>query len=265
LNYKKTSLRLIGLIGSFLFIPLLIFTFLNPQLIENYGQNFIEWKLGSEIDKKIDSIQIPKKTKIENLLAKKAEKIRKENEIKLYELKIKLKNDVPILLSEQLIKMRKTDCECRNNWNKKIHKINLKNLISLEKSKMELSKFSQTKYMEIVENLTFDMRIFFSANSFIFLMLLILSFLKPQAINHLILPSCLMVISTIICSYFYLFEQNWFYTLIYNDYTGFSFIGYLFIVFSFLSDISFNKARLTSKIINSFCDILGMASNISPC
>ena len=74
-----------------------------------------------------------------------------------------------------------------------------------------------------------------------------------------------MFVSTVICSYFYLFEQNWFYTIIYNDYTGYSFIGYLVIVFAILCDIVFNKARVTTEILNACLQALGQAASFVPC
>ncbi len=98
-----------------------------------------------------------------------------------------------------------------------------------------------------------------------FIFLFLVSFLKPQAINHLFLPGALMLLSTILCSYFYLFEQNWFYTIIYNNYTGFTYIGYLTFVFAVLCDIVFNKAKVTTEIINAFLQTIGHAASLVPC
>lgn len=141
----------------------------------------------------------------------------------------------------------------------------LMKVASLETAKEKLIEFSHAKYMEITEKLTLDVRIFLATNAVIFIFLLLTSFMRPQAVKHLFLPAGLMLASTVICSYFYLFEQNWFYTIIYNDYTGYSFIGYLAFVFAILCDIVFNKARVTTEIVNGCLQAIGQAGSFVPC
>jgi hypothetical protein len=123
----------------------------------------------------------------------------------------------------------------------------------------------QAKYMEIVKKLTMDVRIFLGINSLVFILLFVTSFAKPRASEHLFFPGALLFLSTIICSYFYLFEQNWFYTILYNDYTGFGYLAYLLIVFAILCDIVFNKARITTEIINALANAIGSAFSVAPC
>lgn len=262
---KKVSLRILGLIGIVLFTPLFLFTFSDPQLIENSGKSFIEWKLQAETNKKIDSFKLPEPSKLESLLGAKARKLRTQTEVKLSEIKLQLKADAPAILAEQIAKLRNLDCECRKKWEKSIKLSMESRLISLEKAKAKLIDFSHKKYMEIVKNLTLDIRIFLGVNSVVFIFLFLASFLRPKAISHLFLPGGLLLASTAICSYFYIFEQNWFYTIIYNDYTGFAFIGYLAIVFAFLCDIVFNKARITTEIINGLLQAIGQVGNLAPC
>lgn len=265
MNYKKASLRAIGLFGSLLFIPLFIFTFLDPQAIEKTGRTFIEYQLEAEVSKKVDGISLPKASQLELALGNKAKELREQTEQKIEKLKLQLKNDAPEMIAQQLRALKDLDCECRTKWAARIRSIKLNQLLSLEVAKQKLTDFTQAKYMEIVSNLTADVRIFLGSNAILFLMILLISFTKPQAISHLLFPSILMVISTAICSYFYLFEQNWFYTIIYNDYTGFAFVGYLIFVFAFLCDIAFNRAKVTTQVINGFLNIIGSAASLVPC
>ena len=263
---KRVSLRGFGVLGIFIFVPLFLFTFADPQLIETSAKSFVEWKLNSETNKKIDSVQLPPENRFEKLLGNKAKELRKEAETKLAKLKQQLKDDAPSILAAEIAKMRNLDCECRKKWKNKIRESIELNIVSLEKAKSKLIDFSQMKYMQIVEKLTLDIRIFLGTNSVIFIFLMLVSFFKPQAILHLFLPGILMMISTIICSYFYIFEQNWFYTIIYNDYTGLGFLAYLMLVFAILCDIAFNKARVTTEILNGIFNAIGGAvSSFSPC
>lgn len=262
---KKNLLRSFGLVGLVLFFPLLLFTFSNPHLIEKSGKAFIEWKLKNETNKKIDSIQLPQSKSLEKLFGNRVKKLHQETEEKLETLKKQLKDDAPKIIVTQIAKMSDLSCKCRNKWEERLRSSLKFQITSLEKAKEKLAFFAQAKYMEIVEKLTLDIRIFLGANSFIFLFLLLASYLKPKATEHLFLPSVLMLVSTVICSYFYLFEQNWFYTIIYNSYTGFGYVAYLTIVFAILYDIAFNKAKVTTEIINYLLNAIGSAFSVAPC
>ena len=262
---EKILLRVLGIIGVVIFVPLFLFTFADPQLIEKSGKTFVEWKLQSEVDQRVDLLELPKETKLENLLGAKVKELRAQTEHKLEQIRQQLKNDAPAIIAEQLAKLRNLDCECRKKWESSIKaSMNLK-LISLENAKSKLIDFSHKKYMEIVRNLTLDTRIFLGVNSLVFILLLLASFTKPKAAKHLFLPGGLMLLSTGVCSYFYLFEQNWFYTILYNDYTGFGYIVYLVLVFAILCDIVFNKARVTTEFLNACLQAIGQAGAFSPC
>jgi len=98
-----------------------------------------------------------------------------------------------------------------------------------------------------------------------FLVLLAVSFAKPQAMAHLFVPGVLLVLATLIASTIYIFGQDWFYTILYNDYMGFGYLVYLSVIFSVLMDIVLNKARVTTEIINGVAQGLGSALSVSPC
>ncbi|MGR6871517.1 hypothetical protein ACU6U9_04255 [Pseudomonas sp. HK3] len=259
------TLRLFGFLGMLLFIPIFLLSFLNPQLIEHSGKAFIEWKLEKSTNAKIDAIKLPDESKFERLLGNKTKELRKKTEAKIQNLKQQFKNEIPSLIATQIAKLRNIDCECRQYWEVKSRNSMNIELASLEAAKLKLINFTQAKYMAIVKKLTLDVRIFASVNGVVFLFLMLVSFLKPSAIKHLFLPSVLMFISTLLCSYFYIFEQNWFYTIIYNNYTGFTYIGYLTFVFAVLCDIAFNKAKVTTEMINTFLHAIGHAASLVPC
>ena len=262
---KKISLRSFGLIGVLVFLPLFLFTFSDPNLIEKSARSFIEWELKNEMTKKIDSIQLPKSKKLEELFGDKAKNLRIKTEQKLEALKRQLKDDAPKIIMTQVAKTSDLTCECRDKWEERLRSMLKFKITSLEKTKEKLALFAQAKYMEIVEKLTLDIRIFLGANALIFSFLLLVSFLKPKATEHLFLPAILMLVSTVIGSYFYLFEQDWFYTIVYNDYVGFGYVAYLAIIFAVLCDIAFNKAKVVTAIINQFFNAIGSALSVSPC
>lgn len=262
---KKNLLRAIGLLGMILFVPMMVMTFMDSYTVERAAKSFLERKLKSDLNKKIDSIELPKSQLLEKLLGAKAEALNKNADAKLTEYKQMLKNGLPAMMAEQFTQLSDPDCECRKKWKGRFTEIIDFEIASTENTKEKIANFLQAKYMETVERLTMDVRIFLGINALAFSVLFAASFLKPKATDHLFLPAVLLVLSTFICSYFYLFEQNWFYTIIYNEYTGFGYSAYLIGVFVILSDIVLNKAKMTTQIINTSANALGSAVHLSPC
>ncbi len=215
-----------------------------------------------EVNKKINSIKLPESKILKTMLNKKVEFL--NNKI-LHQLKNTLKNSSELIIITQVSKMKNLDCKCRKEWNERLQKLIKFRIMSVEKMQIKLTDFIQAKYMDIVEKLILDIRIFLFTNLTIFLIILLISLFKKKAVNHLFLPSILIVISTTVSSYFYLFNQNWLYTIIYNDYTGFGYMAYIFIIFAILSDIIFNKARVTTEIINLIANIIGSTFSVSTC
>jgi hypothetical protein len=263
---QKITLRLFSFLGIFLFAPLFIATFLDASLIEKSASGFIEWKISDEANQKIDAIQIPKSSKLEKLLGGKADEMLAKTEADIKQIKSQLKAELPSMLANELAKLHNLDCECRKKWGKRIEAGFLSQLSSLDIQRQRLIEFSHAKYMDIVTKLTLDIRIFLGSNLVVFCLMLLVSLLKPQAIQHLFFPAALLFISTITCSYFYLFEQNWFFTIVYNDYTDYGFVVYLALVFLTLIDICYNRARITTEIINILLNTIGRAaSSLTPC
>ena len=108
---KKILLRALGTLGIAIFLPLFFFTFADPQLVENSGKSFVEWKLQSETNQKIDSIRLPEPTNFENLLGAKARELRAQTELQLEKTKQQLKDDAPAILAKQIAELRNLDCE----------------------------------------------------------------------------------------------------------------------------------------------------------
>jgi hypothetical protein len=161
--------------------------------------------------------------------------------------------------------MSKLSCECRKKHAARIKENYEREVLSLKSANEKLVSFMKTKYMDVSIQLKKDFRIFAGANTIVMLLLVIISFLKTHAIRHLFFPATLLFISTIFCSYFYIFEQNWFFSIIYNDYLGWTYFSYLGVVFLFLCDIVLNRARVTCKILNAIAEAIGSAFSVMPC
>jgi hypothetical protein len=104
-----------------------------------------------------------------------------------------------------------------------------------------------------------------STNALIFAFLLVLTFLKPNQLKILFLSAVLLTASTLIASIFYIFGQNWFYTILYNHYMGFGYLLYITGIFLLLLDVAINKARITNYLFNTATSLIGGALKVATC
>jgi len=260
----KILLRIIGLLGALLFGTIFYFTYSTPEFVEEIGKEFIKNKVQQKTNSMIEGAAIAINDS-DSALIKLAEKLYEKNKDQIDNVKEKLKTNAHEKVADIVAEMRDLSCECRKIYAAKIKQGFQLRLTSLEATKNSLQDFMKTKYMEVATELKRDVRIFSVSNTIIFLLLLLVSFLKPKATTHLYLPGLLLVMSTIICSYFYIFEKNWLMTIIYNNYTGFAYLVYLGVLFLFLCDITFNRARVTTNVINGAANAVGSALTTFPC
>ena len=215
-------------------------------------------KLQTEVKEKLGSSRVAGFKEKAQLLARKYQ-------FDINKTKEDIKNNLPHKIASVIAAMCRLDCEKKNRLKNSIESGYKKHINTLTFVKDKLTDLIKGKYLEVVENLTRDVRIFLGSNAILFLLLLAASFLKPQAVRHLFLPSILLLIATAISSGIYIFGQNWFFTIIYNDYMGFGYVAYIAIIFGFLIDIVFNKARVTTEVINAILNTIGSALSVSPC
>ncbi|PLY07669.1 MAG: hypothetical protein C0625_05695 [Arcobacter sp.] len=258
----NNTLKIFLLFGTILFCAIFIYSFTSPYKIEKHATGFIKKQIQYQVNEKIDNFG---KSSSENKLIKFSQKILKKNHERINKLKLALKNKLPEKIASTVAIMQDLNCECRNRYSKFVKNVLDETILNLEEINKKIVTFMKMKYMQIVQSIINDFRIFSGSNLLFFLLALILLFLKPQANSQLTLVAGLLFLSTVICSYFYIFEQDWFYNIIYQDFFGYFYLLYMGIVFLFLCDIIFNKARITTRIINFIANIIGSAFQTIPC
>lgn len=259
---KIAMLRIVGLIGVALFGGAFIATWMLPGYVEHAGSGFIRSQLEKLAHEKIDSLD---QQVGGGALGQLAEGVIARNEVQIDNAKEQLHAALPERIAAVVAEMNDLSCECRTKYAQAIREGMNPYVTSLEALNEKLQDFLKTKYMELVNRVVADFRIFTACNLAVFMLLLSVSFLKPQAVVLLFFPAALLTAATVICSYFYLFEQNWFFTLLYNDFVGISYLGYVVGVFLFLCDIALNRGRVTARILNGIFQGVGSGFSVVPC
>jgi hypothetical protein len=259
---RLPALRVLGALGAVVFGLFFALTFSTPQWVERFAVEYIESRVSESIDSRIDAIRPGPG---ESAAARVAKGLYERNEAALESLKQHFKDGVREKWASALAEVRNFDCECRQKWLNALESGTQLHMRSLEALSQRLTDFIQASYMEVATDLKRDIRIFAATNAAMFLLLVLLSFLKPQAVRHLFAPGMLLGVATLLCAYLYVFEQNWLLTIIDGSYLGFAYAAYLVVVFLFLCDIALNRGRVTTRLVNGLVDAVGGTLSLVPC
>lgn len=254
----KFSLRFVGFAGFLLFAFAFVTTFLSPIHFEQAAKEFIRIQVETKVSDKLENLRHPSFEKAASFLAK-------QYQGEIVGLQQKLKEGLPEKVAAVVAQMSDISCECRKKLAGNIRQSFDWHIATLGQAQSNLVTLIQGKYAEVVEKLLLDLRVFSGTNAVVFVFLLIASFLKERAVAQLFLPGSLLFAATLFSTYFYLFEQNWFFAIIFNNYIGFGYITYVLVVFLFLCDVVLNRAKVTTEIINQVLRAIGSGEWLTPC
>jgi hypothetical protein len=114
--------------------------------------------------------------------------------------------------------------------------------------------FLKNKTQAVLAQLIRDVRIFSGTNLAIYLSLcLLVGLVRAERLRPLMRPAFLLLGSSLLAASLYLFQQNWFFTILYSHYWGYGYLGLVGIIFLSLLDIAFNETR----ILNGIFGVLG--------
>ena len=254
----KLTLRVIGLAGLVLFAVLFGATYLSADSVERVGQAFIKYQVEKEVRETYGRMA-------DSTYGKALGRLKGKYEAEARQIQAALNDNLPAKIANVIAAMCRLDCKQRQALQQSIEGGYKARLATTGGAVDKLTELIKGKYLEIVANLTRDVRIFLGSNALLFFVVAALALLKPRAAIQLYLPAVFLVVSTVVCSGLYLFGQNWFFTIIYNDYVGFGYVAYVGVLFGFLCDITFNKARVTTEIVNTVLEAIGSAVQAVPC
>jgi hypothetical protein len=259
-SVQSWILRVVGATGAVLFAFFFALTFSTPQWVERFAADFIELRVSERVDAGIESLRLEP-----SALSRLAEELYRQNEMQIDRLRQDLKGRAQQRWAAALAEVRNLSCECRQKIVEALTLGSLLEIKSLEAANQRLTNYIQASYMEVAAKLKGDIRIFTATNAGTFVLLVLLSFFKPQAVRHLFLPGLLLTVAAIFCACLYVFGQNWLLTIIYGDYLGLGYAAYLGAVFLFLCDVALNRGRVTTRLANGLVHGLGGSFSLVPC
>jgi hypothetical protein len=254
----RTTIAAIAFAGFLVFGSLFVLSFTNPAFVESVGREVIRVEVERRTHEKVESLG---RTKLGAI----AERMVGQNTAEAIEIKRRLAEGVPQQVAAVLAQMRDLSCECRKAVERGITEALGSRIEGLARLNERLTLFIRTKYMEVSESLTREFRIFTGANALVFGLLGATVLLRESAALQAALPAAVLVGSAAIVGGLYLFNQNWLHTVLYADYVGLWYFAYLGVAIGLLGDIIFNRARVTTKVVNWTLSVAGSAVQAVPC
>lgn len=257
-----STLRITALIGLVIFGLSFALTFLSPIHYEKAARGFLEWKIEEQVRTRLDVV--PERMR-EGRIAGFARSMAERHETEIAALREQLRTGLKDRVSAIVARMQDPDCLCRKAMTRALGIVTRLEISSLERAEPQLRRMIEGRYGEIVADLLRDLRIFTGTNLLAFAVLLGLSFARRNQMRPLFVPAVLLATATITASGFYIFGQNWFFTLLYNDHVGFGYTAWLSIIYLFLLDIALFKARITSFVLDAITQVFGKVMSTISC
>lgn len=254
----RTLLLALSVVGSALFGLMFATSIANPGYVEQVAKDVIRYQVERKVHEKVESIDA-------NFLGSKATALVKKYGDEVAHVKRQLNEKFPERIASVIAEMQDLDCECRKRIEKSIRSGFEWQLASATQAQEQLTGLIRSHYMETAEKLTREFRIFTGSNALVFVLLGIAALVKRGAGLHLLPSATVLVAAAALTSYLYLFNQDWLHTIVFNDYVGLAFVGYLGLAFAFLCDVLFNRARVTTKLLNWLFNTIGSGLEVVPC
>ena len=176
-----------------------------------------------------------------------------------------LAEGLPQKIAATIAEMRNLDCECRRAIERAMTGVLEGRVTDLSRLNERLKLLIRTKYIETSEALTREFRVFTGANAGVFALLGLIAGVRKRASLQLVLPALVLLTAAATTAFLYLFKQDWLHTVVFADYVGLGYFLYLGLALALLSDIAFNRARVTTKLLNMVMHLFGSALQAAPC
>jgi hypothetical protein len=254
----RTILLALSLFGALLFGGAFVLSFFDPLLIERAAREVVRIEVERNVGEKIDSLS-------QSRLVGLAQRALKNTDADIALSQRAIRDEVPARVANAIANMLDADCECRKRMVEYAKNAEHAHLSSLTQVRERLARLIESTYVSVTSQLLREFRIFSASNALAFSLLGCITFIRKKAALQLLLPAVVLVGAVMVTSALYLFNQNWLHTIVFAQYVGLAYCSYLAGVAILLADVLFNRARMTTRLVNLAFNVLGSAASAVPC
>jgi len=247
----RTLILAISLVGLVLCSGLLALSFAAPLQVERWARQAIEHDVQRRVEARWSSLEKPA------LVRAAEQQVRQQSE--------EITRARRALVALAVRQMQDPACPCRrklrelerSGWEGRIEQLAALN--------DRLREFAQDKYAEVSTALLRELRIFAGSNALVFALLGIVALVRRRAALQLLAPAVVLLGAAAMVACAYLFSQNWLQTILLSDYVGWAYLPWLGAAVMALADLVWNRARVSTWVVNGVAALLGAALTAVPC
>lgn len=254
----RRALLILSALGFAAFATIFAVSFFSPLTVERVAREIVRLEVERRVGAKIEALTNPK-------LAALAQKALGETDTDLQAAKQALSADLARKVAEVTANMLNADCECRKRLVEAAVRSQEERISTLSQARGRLVALIESAYASVTTSLLRELRIFSAANALAFAVLGVVSLVRRHATLQLLLPAAVLLGAVGITAALYVFNQNWLHTILYGQYVGWAYVGYLALAAAFLADVVFNRARVSTTLANSCLKLVGSALQAVPC
>lgn len=238
----------VALVGGLLFGALFAVSLFQPAWVEQTARTMIRVQIEKKTGEKIAALDA-------RFLDGKARVLLQEHEREIAAVRRALTEGLPARIAAIAAEMGIPGCECRRRTTERM----ALRLGTLQQMQAQLTQLIRTQYLDTARQLLRELRIFSGANALAFALLGLAALLRTGARLQLLPAAATLLLATTAASIAYVFGQDWLTTIVFGHYVGWALLGYIALVYAWLCDLLFNRARVSAHLLS------GVGGSISPC
>ena len=244
---KIVILRIIAVMGLAVFGMAFWFVGSRPAWLEEYATRYVETEVRERIESQIGGIELPP---LEGALSQTAPALFERARQELVRKRAEAVERLQAVFARAMAQIRDLDCECRERaW--LLSGAQKLELSLTDLATQKLDSLIQTTYMDTVRDLKRDLRIFCASNFGAFALLLVATFTRRENVDLLFVPGLLLAAASLICTWCYVFTQDWLLTIFFRDYVGYAYLAGLAAVYAVLCDVVLNRGRISARLLRA--------------
>lgn len=248
----------VSLLGVLLFGGAFALSWLDPLLVERLARDAVRIEVERRVGHKIDALSDAR-------VAGFARRALGRGDAEMESVRQALRGQVPARVAQAVASMLERDCECRKRLTGALERAYGERLSSLSQARERLAGMIESSYASVAGKLLRELRIVTGCNALAFAALGLITLARRRTALQLLLPAAVLMAAVAVTGGLYLLRQDWLHTLVFGDYVGMAYAGYLAAVTALLADVAINRARITTRVVNGAMQAVGAVPVAIPC
>jgi hypothetical protein len=254
----RPTVLALSVLGFVLFAGAFAVSFVDSLLVERVAREVVRLEVERRVGHRIDDLS-------DSGIAALGRRALARAQVDVESTQKALREDIPGKVANVVADMLRADCECRKRLVEHARQSEADRLSSLTQVRERLVGLIEGTYASVTRSLMREFRVFTGSNAIAFALLGVVTLLRRNATLQLALPAVVLAGAVVVTGSLYLFNQNWLHTIVFGEYVGLAYAAYLAGVALLLADVVFNRARITTRMVNVVLQSVGSAVHALPC